>query len=201
MSPKSAALVLSFFGAMLFLQVAANGDAITIDGQSDATDLYNNSTAGEDFGVEREEFGVASEEFGVESIDDDESHVGHHGARILKSIKKCPDGKKPCKKKCGLNFMTDHKNCGKCGKKCKSWAVCTQGVCTCKPGLVPCKNKCVNLKGDAMHCASALGSARSGRGAARGNASTSRKTRRTAGSAGRSARMGRCAATGSVSIR
>ena len=53
-----------------------------------------------------------------------------------------------------VDFSTDAKNCGECGKQCKVNNICKDGSCTCKDGWGVCNvsEGCHNLQNDWQNC-------------------------------------------------
>lgn len=55
---------------------------------------------------------------------------------------RCKYGLTKCYGKC-VSLFNSSKNCGKCGKKCPTNAVCKNRKCRCKKSFTACKGKCL----------------------------------------------------------
>jgi hypothetical protein len=74
----------------------------------------------------------------------------------------CPSGERLCDGEC-VSILSDHSNCGECGKECAAAEACYGGSCLveCPAGLSPCGGTCVDTRSDLENCG-ACGNACSG---------------------------------------
>lgn len=67
----------------------------------------------------------------------------------------CAEGETLCTGVC-TDTMTDHANCGACGRECGPAEVCYDGDCAleCPPGKIACSGTCVDPDSDPLNCGS-----------------------------------------------
>ena len=65
----------------------------------------------------------------------------------------CPTGWQVCGAIC-VDPLTNHDNCGGCGKPCGTRAICSAGACACASGsgLSVCYNQCYDTATDPQFC-------------------------------------------------